>query len=438
VAIFENRAALELLQNLRIFWNVEAGVTRDGAPGVVHRNDGHGQQAKRIEQLQDTLSRRNQRLEQQSRQIKQLKGRPSKNESANQLRQLLAEKDRELEELRAAGPGRPASREHVPIFFVVGRQRSGTNWLMRTLNSHPEILCRGEGRFFGQSVRRDHLKGMHTSEHIRFKLQPSSLYNALAADEHLRLWIERSVWSRDDDPEEHLRKLTRQAVRYFLTEKLSRTNKRMVGDKTPLASKEIVKEISIICPEAKVIHIIRDGRDQSISMLHFIWNRATDVGGIHELTPEELDKRDRYRKDPEAFLASGESIFTEERLRDAAEAWVARVGAARQDGPALLGDRYTEVHYEELLVSPHQDFGRLFSFLGASSDDETVSSCVAKTSFEQRSGGRKQGEEDSHSGVRKGVAGDWKGVFTERDREIFKEVAGEMLVELGYEKDLSW
>jgi hypothetical protein len=426
--MFEKRKSLGLVRNLRVFWSLEAGVRReedalDAPSSVDHEDNGDGrrgatEQAKRIKQLRGFLSRKEENLE--------------------RLRRMLAQKDRELEELRAAGSGGGAWREEVPIFFVVGHQRSGTNWLMRTLNFHPEILCRGEGRFFGRHSRHEHLKGMQTSEHIRFKVQPSSLYNALADDEYLRLWIERSVWTRDGDPEEHLRKLINQAVRYFLTEKLSETNKRMVGDKTPLASTEIVKEISLICPEAKVIHIMRDGRDVAISRMHHMWNRATDVGGIHELTSEELDKRDRYRTYPEAFLASGESIFTEERLRETAEGWAAMVRATCEDGPALLGNQYAEVRYEDLLVSPHEEFRRLFSFLGASSGDETVSACFAETSFERRSGGRKQGEEDSRSGVRKGVAGDWKGIFTKRDKEVFKEVAGELVVELGYETGLNW
>ncbi len=40
--------------------------------------------------------------------------------------------------------------------------------------------------------------------------------------------------------------------------------------------------------------------------------------------------------------------------------------------------------------------------------------------------------------LRKGVAGDWKGAFTERDKQVFKEVAGNLLIKLGYEKDNYW
>jgi hypothetical protein len=60
------------------------------------------------------------------------------------------------------------------------------------------------------------------------------------------------------------------------------------------------------------------------------------------------------------------------------------------------------------------------------------------SSFEKWSEGRERGEEDSSAFYRKGIAGDWKNVFTERDREIFKEAAGELLIRLGYERDGDW
>jgi hypothetical protein len=57
------------------------------------------------------------------------------------LKRRLRTQEREMESLRMLS--RP------PMFFIVGEAKSGTSWLMRTFNAHPEILCRGEGRFFG-------------------------------------------------------------------------------------------------------------------------------------------------------------------------------------------------------------------------------------------------------------------------------------------------
>jgi hypothetical protein len=39
---------------------------------------------------------------------------------------------------------------------------------------------------------------------------------------------------------------------------------------------------------------------------------------------------------------------------------------------------------------------------------------------------------------RKGIAGEWQEHFTERHKDQMKEVAGELLIQLGYEKDLNW
>jgi hypothetical protein len=36
------------------------------------------------------------------------------------------------------------------------------------------------------------------------------------------------------------------------------------------------------------------------------------------------------------------------------------------------------------------------------------------------------------------VAGDWNNYFTERDKQTYKEEAGELLIRLGYERDLDW
>jgi|SRR5215211_1618153 len=356
------------------------------------------------------------------------------------LRRRLAATEAKLSEAQANLAKQRSPDQETPVFFVVGQPKSGTAWLMKILDFHPEIICKGGGRFFGRELRDEEFKEMQVGKAVRAKIQPSSLYNALLDAEYLRLWIERSIWSRNDDPEDHLTKLTRLAIDHFLTERLSKTNKRLVGDKTPLFSPNILSEISVIYPEAKVIHIIRDGRDQAVSWMHHLWRSAKDQGGIFDLEPEEFEKRRAFHQNPQEFLSSGEGIFLEERLRSAAEDWKVRVGRTIEDGPALLGTHYVEVKYEDLLERPEEEAGRLFEFLGADASVETVNRCVESASFEQMSG-RERGQENytlDFGKRRKGIAGDWENVFTERDRELFKEVAGDLLIKLGYARDNSW
>ncbi len=329
-------------------------------------------------------------------------------------RRRIAVKDAEIAALRkelarTRGDGTRPEVGGTPVFFVLGQQKSGTTWLMRMLDSHPEILCRGEGRFFGEHWRRE------TVRRTDAKRPPSTLHNALLDAEYLRLWIERSVWTRDDDPDEHLDNLLRLTVDYFLAARLSGTGKRLVGDKSPLLEPGTIGEISRVYPEAPTIHIIRDGRDAAVSAAH----HARNFG--------RPGKRPR-----------GETLFDEDGLRKLAADWAARVGRTVEDGPKLLGDRYTEVRYEHLLERPEKEVRRLLDLLGAASDEKAVRRCVGSASFERLSKGRERGQEDATSFFRKGVAGDWREAFTERDRRVFKEEAGDVLVRLGYEKDGDW
>jgi len=105
---------------------------------------------------------------------------------------------------------------------------------------------------------------------------------------------------------------------------------------------------------------------------------------------------------------------------------------------AALGGNYTEVRYESLLADAPAETARLLRFPGAEAGEGVVRRCVEEASFEKVSGGRRRGEEDPTSMVRKGVSGDWRGAFTEWDRRVFKEEAGDLLVGLGYEKDHDW
>jgi hypothetical protein len=114
--------------------------------------------------------------------------------------------------------------------------------------------------------------------------------------------------------------------------------------------------------------------------------------------------------------------------------WRTEVGKAAEDGPALLGGNYTEVRYEDLLQRPVEETRRLLTFLGAAdSSEEVARECTERAGFERHTS-RKRGQEDSSSRYRKGVAGDWRNVFTEEDRRTFMEVAGTLLVNLGYEQ----
>lgn len=318
--------------------------------------------------------------------------------------------------------------EPVPktLFFLVGEMRSGTSWLSKTLDTHPEVFCKGEGTFFGRD---------QATEEIPVYDAPSpSLHNALAGNESFRVW-HSLLWNgwTHGEPEEDLDTLVRATVDHYLDRNSIASGKRIVGDKSPLHT-DYVDEIHDFYPEAKVIHIVRDGRDVAVSLMNHFWRMSRDQGGIFDLKPEELLKRDAYLADPQNFLKSGESIFTEERLRQMAVRWSRRVKKASAEGSSLFGHAYHQLRYEDLLRDPEKHLETIFDLLGARTDEKIVQHCVDQNRFE-RLAKRSSGNEDAASFYRKGVAGDWESVFTSRDRKVYESVAGEALLEFGYPLD---
>ena len=73
----------------------------------------------------------------------------------------------------------------------------------------------------------------------------------------------------------------------------------------------------------------------------------------------------------------------------------------------------------------------IFALLGANDDDAIVKRCIEENRFEKLAQ-RAAGDEDSESFFRKGVVGDWRGLFTERDRQVYEEIAGDVLLKMGY------
>ena len=318
-----------------------------------------------------------------------------------------------------------ASRGYTGAFFIAGEMRSGTSWLRRMLNVHPEIACGHEGSFFGRDYDREEIPV--------YPGPVSSLTRALAESESLKTWHELPWNQWTDGYEEDLTGLARVMVDYFLYKEVARTGKPLVGDKSPQHTHNL-DEIHGIYPDARIVHIVRDGRDVAVSAMNHWWRQAQDRDDpVFKLDPEELEKRDAYLEDREAFLAAGNSIFTEERLTQIASRWGYRVSKARRDGVTLYSERYLELRYEDLLYDVPANIRRVLDALGARSGDAVVERCARAGDFESVAS-RKQGEEDSGSFFRKGVAGDWESVFNERDREIFDRVAGDKLEEMGYQR----
>ena len=75
---------------------------------------------------------------------------------------------------------------------------------------------------------------------------------------------------------------------------------------------------------------------------------------------------------------------------------------------------------------------------GTQQDPSLVNQTTEKYDMSRQTGGRKAGEEDRSSFIRKGVSGDWVNHFTKDTSRLFHELAGDALLALHYEEDPEW
>ena len=106
------------------------------------------------------------------------------------------------------------------------------------------------------------------------------------------------------------------------------------GDKTPgyVTAMELIQGA---LPEARFVHVIRDGRDVAVSLAGVAWG------------PED---------------AAG-----------AAKLWSRRIRIARRQAARLAPGTYTEVRYEELVSDPRGVLGRLCGILELPFSEEMLS-----------------------------------------------------------------
>jgi Sulfotransferase family len=115
--------------------------------------------------------------------------------------------------------------------------------------------------------------------------------------------------------------------------------KRLVGDKTPHYVRSL-PTLHALWPAARIVHLIRDGRDAAQSVLG--WRKVTERGGS----------------------VARFSAFREERVATIACRWEWLVRLGREDGTALGPDVYHEIRYESLVAEPAAACERLCDFLG--------------------------------------------------------------------------
>jgi hypothetical protein len=144
------------------------------------------------------------------------------------------------------------------------------------------------------------------------------------------------------------------------------------------------------------------------------------------------------KRDQTPFTNGTRSIFTEAFIRQIARRWAEDVSEIDSESQRLYGQNYFSLRYEDLLAHPFDEMQKLWAFLGVSTDaalENDIKSEMGQNLDEEWQA-RRAG--DIASFLPKGKAGNWRNMFTTHDREVFRQVAGEVLVKWGYEQSTDW
>lgn len=298
-------------------------------------------------------------------------------------------------------------------FFIIGHARSGTTLLMRLVRLHPEVHCNYQAHFF---TRKPLLKSLVDSAEIEE-------------------WLTRKSnrWNQGRD----LSPLVLRASADFIMERdAAREGKMIVGDKSPssVIHGQVVRDMHSLYPDAKIVNIVRDGRDVLISERF-----RNFVEESKFLTADDKHIIEDLRKSQAPFTDGARSIFTEAFIRNIASRWVNDLNESDAEVQRLYTNQYQSLRYEDLLENPFAEMTKLWKFLGVKKINKTLEKAIkGEMSSNPDEQWQAKRNEEIASFLPKGQAGNWQRLFTEKDKSVFKDVAGEMLIKWGYEKDLNW
>lgn len=172
-------------------------------------------------------------------------------------------------------------------------------------------------------------------------------------------------------------------------------------------------------PGRAMIFVYRDPRDMLVSHVFY----ATQIHrghGMHEYYTRRL--QDMEQRLNAAIYGVDEP---QARLAGVRQKYLAYLGWLEMPGVLCL-------RFEDLILNRRQALRQILDYLQERGFERRVSEERALTALEQAIVPRRSGT------FRKAQPGNWREYFSEANKTAFKNIAGDILIQLGYEKDNEW
>jgi glycosyltransferase involved in cell wall biosynthesis len=283
-----------------------------------------------------------------------------------------------------------------PAPFIVGSGGCGAALLRSMLDRHPLLAVPPE-------------------THLPYKLIARMGNGVGARKRFVNKMLENPRWAEFQLDAEHFRReilamprfTVSDGLRFFYASYAYRFRKPRWGESTPIYL-EFVDKIARILPEAKFIHLIRDGRDVAVSIRNATSGKPE---GIAKLAKSWRDRIRRTRKQAES-----------------------------------LPHRYLEIRYEDLVSSPEAVLNKICGFVKLPYDDGMFGHRLEATapfpetdeSFPADNGDKGNSDrETGNASVFKPTdalgIGVWKKALSESEKRTVHKVAGALLNEFDYD-----
>lgn len=271
-----------------------------------------------------------------------------------------------------------------PMVFVVGCQRSGTTMLQRMLDAHPDLAVAYDSLFLLRPIR-----ALEVGE------------DPVLTDDLIETAVGHPRFDRLGLSCEAVNRAAANARSYgafvsaLYDEYASMHGKPLAGEKSPGFCRRL-PQLHGLLPHARILHLIRDGRDIALSIRD--WGKGAA-------------KLDLWKEHPIAVGALW---------------WRRDVSRGCEAGRSISREIYREVRYEKLVADPERELRSIADHLHLPFDS-------VMHNYHEGRVRRKEGLSPKAawlpptSGVR-----DWRTQMTVGEQQLFECIAGEQLESLGY------
>jgi sulfotransferase family protein len=291
-----------------------------------------------------------------------------------------------------------------PYVFIVGCARSGTTLLQRLINAHSQIAITPESHWICRLFEQN--RGLTQEGMVTPELVPLLLEDLNPRFVRLNIGQEELLNLVASDRPVHYASFISGIFDLYGKAK----GKELVGNKTPGFVRKI-HTLHALWPQARIVHLIRDGRDVCLSMI----NRP-----LHHVNRGPL------------------CTWAQDPVTTAGLWWEWSVKLGRQAGNSLGSRLYYEMRYESLVAQPAEECTALCRFLGLPYQEEMLHfhegrKRIAPPSDAKHAWLPSTGDAPEFR-LRPITVGlrDWRSQMSHEDVERFEAAAGGLLDELGY------